>query len=169
MTSTDTVPLVVPPGEGRHVWHLDTLKSFKALARDTGGRLALWEELLPGNSSPPLHVHHGDDEAWFLLDGMLTFQVEDRTWTVEAGSFVWAPRGLPHTFRVDSPSARLLGIAVPAGFEEFFLATGRPAEAPAIPPPPEGPPDIEALVTAARQYGCDILGPPMPAAGTVEA
>jgi mannose-6-phosphate isomerase-like protein (cupin superfamily) len=169
---TSTVPLVVPPGAGRHLWHLDNLMTFKALSADTGGRLALWEQLLPRDSSPPLHVHHRDDEAWFVLDGALTFQVEDRRWTAEEGSFVWAPRGLPHTFRVDSPTARILGIGIPAGFEEFFLATGRAAEAVALPPAPEEPPDIAGLVAAARQYACDIVGPPMAGgsgpAGTVE-
>jgi quercetin dioxygenase-like cupin family protein len=163
MTSsrTDPAPFAVPAGEGRHLWHLDTLKTFKALADDTGGRLAVWEERLPHRSSPPLHVHHEDDEAWFVLDGALTFQVAESTWTAEAGTFVWAPRGLPHTFRVDSPTARLLGLAVPGGFDRFVVATGRPAEAATLPPPPEGPPDIGALVVAAREHGMEVVGPPL--------
>ena len=162
-TTTETLgtPLVVPPGEGRHLWHIDNLMTFKALAADTGGRLALWEQSLPHRSSPPLHVHHRDDEAWYVLEGSLTFQVGEDTWAAAAGSFVWAPRGLAHTFRVDSPTARLLGMAVPAGFEEFFLATGRPATSPTIPPPPDGPPDMGALVAAAARHGADLLGPPM--------
>ena len=157
-----TAPLVVPPGEGRHWWHIDNLMTFKALAADTGGRLALWEQALPHGSSPPLHVHHREDEAWYVLQGSITFRVADDTWTAEGGSFVWAPRGLPHTFRVASSTARLLGIAVPAGFEGFFLDTGRPAGTPTIPPPPDGPPDIGALVAAAARYGSEVLGPPLP-------
>ncbi len=161
ITEATGTPLAVPAGEGRHLWHIDNLMTFKALAADTGGRLALWEQLLPHRSSPPLHVHTREDEAWYVLEGALTFQVEDRTWTAEAGSFLWAPRGLPHTFRVDSPTARLLGIAVPAGFEQFFLETGRPAQEPAIPPPPDGPPDMGALVAAAARHGSELLGPPL--------
>ncbi len=162
-TATDTLgtPLVVPPGEGRHVWHLDNLMTFKALSQETGGRLAVWEQLLPHRSSPPLHVHHDDDEAWFVLDGVLTFQVQDATFTAERGCFVWAPRGLPHTFRVDSPTARVLGLALPAGFDQFVLATGRQAQSATIPPPSEGPPDMAALVGAAREHGMDVLGPPL--------
>jgi mannose-6-phosphate isomerase-like protein (cupin superfamily) len=160
-TTTTTSALAVPPGEGRHVWHIDNLMTFKALATDTGGRLALWEQSLPERSSPPLHVHHHDDEAWYVLEGSLTFQVADETYAAGAGSFLWAPRGLPHTFRVDSPTARILGIAVPAGFEQFFLETGRPAEQPTIPPPPDGPPDLDGLVAAAARHGADLLGPPM--------
>ncbi len=129
--------------------------------RETGGRLTAWEELLPQRSSPPLHVHHDEDEAWFVLDGSLTFQVADSTWTADTGSFVWAPRGLPHTFRVDSPTARMLALAVPGRFDRFVRATGRPADAPTLPPPPEGPPDLAGLVAAAREHGMEILGPPL--------
>lgn len=156
-----TLPVVRAPGAGTAIWHLDTLKTFKALSGDTGGRLVAWEELLPHRSSPPLHVHHGDDEAWFVLDGQLTFQVGESSWTAQAGAFVWAPRGMPHTFRVDSPTARLLALAVPGEFDRFALATGRPAEAATLPPPPDGPPDMERLVGAAREHGIEILGPPL--------
>lgn len=166
MTSTqETVPLVTGPGQGRSIWHLDTLFTFKALAADTGGRLAAWEQVLPHRSSPPVHVHRTDDEAWFVLDGTVTFQVADSTWTAEAGTFVWAPRGVAHTFRVDSPTARLLGLAVPGGFDEFVLATGRPAQGLTLPPPPDGPPDMAALIAASRAHGMDVLGPPLGPAG----
>ena len=164
MTAPDTTqnaPLVRAPGEGTAIWHLDNLMTFKALAEDTGGRLAVWEQLLPHRSSPPLHVHHGDDEAWFVLDGSVTFQVAESSWQAEAGAFVWAPRRLAHTFRVDSSTARLLGLAVPGGFDRFVLATGRPAESATIPPPPDGPPDMGRLVAAAREHGMDVLGPPL--------
>ena len=156
-----TAPVVRAPGEGTAIWHLDTLKTFKALSEETAGRLAAWEELLPQSSSPPLHVHRNDDEAWYVLDGTLTFQVADATWSAEAGSFVWAPRGLPHTFRVDSLTARLLALAVPSGFDRFVRTTGRPAGGVTLPPPPDGPPDMAALVTAAREEGIEILGPPL--------
>jgi mannose-6-phosphate isomerase-like protein (cupin superfamily) len=164
MTPSDTaqtVPVVTAPGEGTAIWHLDTLMTFKALASETGGRLAVWEQLLPHSSSPPLHVHHGDDEAWFVLDGMLSFQVGESSWTAEAGAFVWAPRGLPHTFRVESPTARMLALAVPGGFDRFVVATGRPAEAATLPPAPDGPPDMGRLIGAAREHGMEVLGPPL--------
>ncbi|UOY03490.1 quercetin 2,3-dioxygenase [Blastococcus sp. PRF04-17] len=162
MTTTEqSAPFVTGPEEGRAVWHIDNLMTFKALAEHTGGRLAAWEQLLPHHSSPPLHVHHDADEAWFVLDGSITFRVDGDEVTAGAGSFVWAPRGLPHTFRVDSPTARVLGLALPGGFDRFVVATGRPAEALTLPPPPDGPPDMGALVAAARQHGMEVLGPPL--------
>ena len=154
MTTSSTEHAVVhAPGEGTAIWHIDTLMTFKALSEDTGGRLAVWEQLLPRRSSPPLHVHSEEDEAWFVLEGELTFQVGDRTCSAATGSFVWAPRGLPHTFRVDSPTARVLALAVPGRFDRFVRATGRPAEEPTLPPPPEGPPDMAALGGEAAWHG----------------
>ncbi|TFV81303.1 cupin domain-containing protein [Blastococcus sp. CT_GayMR20] len=162
MTTTEQgAPFVAGPGEGRAIWHIDNLMTFKALTDDTGGRLAAWEQLLPHRSSPPLHVHSDADEAWFVLDGTITFRVQEDEFSAEAGSFVWAPRGLAHTFRVDSPTARVLGLALPGGFDRFVLATGRPAEALTLPPPPDGPPDMGALAGAAREHGMEVLGPPL--------
>jgi quercetin dioxygenase-like cupin family protein len=162
MTTTEpSAPFVTTPGAGRAIWHLDTLKTFMALSEHTGGRLTAWEELLPHHSSPPLHVHRDADEAWLVLDGSLRFRVEDDEFTADAGSFVWAPRGRPHTYRVDSPTARVLGLALPGGFDRFVVATGRPAEALTLPPPPDGPPDIAALVAAAAEHGMEIVGPPL--------
>jgi mannose-6-phosphate isomerase-like protein (cupin superfamily) len=160
-SGTQPPPVVQAPGEGAAIWHIDTLKTFKALGEDTGGRLVAWEELLPHLSSPPLHAHAADDEAWFVLEGELTFQIGDGAFTVTAGSFVWAPRTVPHTFRVDSSTARLLGLALPGTFDRFVRATGTPAAARTLPPPPQAPPDMAALVGAARQHGIEILGPPL--------
>ncbi len=155
------MPIVRAPGQGTAIWHLDTLMTFKALSDDTEGRLTAWEQLLPHHSSPPLHVQSDEDEAWLVLDGDLTFRVADSTWSAGAGSFVWAPRGLPHTFRVDSPTARLLAVAIPGRFDRFVQTTGRPAQAPTLPPPPDGPPDMARLVAAAREHGMEVLGPPL--------
>jgi mannose-6-phosphate isomerase-like protein (cupin superfamily) len=155
-------PFVTRAGEGTALWHLDTLKVLKAVGAATDNRLMLWEELLPQHSSPPLHVHHREDEAWYVLDGSLTYRVEEDETAAGAGDFVWAPRGRPHTFRVESPTARLLGLVVDAGFEEFFLASGTPAQELILPPPPDGPPDLDALIAHAGAVGVDIVGPPMP-------
>lgn len=156
-------PFVTRAGEGAAVWHLDNLMVFKAIGAATGNRLAVWEQLLPQHSSPPLHVHHRDDEAWYVLDGSITFLVDGEEMVVHGGDFVWAPRDLPHTFRVESQTARVLGLGLPAGFEEFFLGTGRPAPELSLPPAPDGPPDLQQLLPAAHAVGCDVVGPPMPA------
>lgn len=155
-------PFVTRSDEGTALWHFDHLKVLKAMGEATGGRLAVWEELLPRHFSPPLHVHRDDDEAWYVLDGAITFQVDGTEHRVEAGDFLWAPRALPHSFRVESPTARMLGLALPARIEEFFVATARPASAHTLPPESTDLPAQEELIHAAHLAGCDIIGPPMP-------
>ena len=156
-----TRPFVTGPAEGQAVWYLDVLRQIKAPAAATGGQISVAEQVLPQGSSPPLHVHHREDEAFYILEGELTCRAGDQMLTATAGSFVWMPREVPHTFRVDSPSARMLTICVPGGFDEFFSAIGRPAEELTLPPPPEAPPDQEVMVAHAHAYGVEFVGPPM--------
>ena len=77
-----------------------------------------------------------------------------------AGSFVYGPRDVPHTFVVTSPQARFLLVTEPAGFESFMRAVAEPAGALEIPPPASEPPDFEQLAALAAEYGIEILGPP---------
>ena len=155
-------PFSVPAGGGRATW-TDGLHLYKALAADTGGALALWESLLPRGFSPPLHVHSREDEAFYVLDGELTFRLGDRLVPAPAGTFLWGPRDVPHQFRVDSPTARLLTLFVPGGGEEIFFHMSRPAEAPTMPPPSGQPamPPPELIAMEEQRYGEKVLGPPM--------
>jgi hypothetical protein len=77
-----------------------------------------------------------------------------------AGSFVYGPKGLPHTFIVSSEVARFLLVTEPAGFERFTRALGQPAERREIPPPSTDPPDVDGLAKLAATFGLQIVGPP---------
>jgi uncharacterized RmlC-like cupin family protein len=109
----------------------------------------------------PLHVHHCEDEGFWILEGEFTFQVGDETIEASPGSFVFGPKDVPHTYNVGSGPARLLYVLSPAGFEDFIYATSEPAEELTLPPLPEGPPDpeeMERLGALARQHGIELLG-----------
>ena len=149
-------------GEGEARWWLGvSLVTIKATGRETGGRYTLVEVLEPEGEEAPLHVHHNEDEGFWILEGELTFEVGDETIKASPGSFLFGPRDVPHRYTVDSGPARLLFILSPSGFEEFIYATSEPAKELTLPPPPEGPPDeaeMEQLMALARQYGAEILG-----------
>ena len=87
----------------------------------------------PGFKGPPLH-HHGFDEAFYVLEGELTFQLRDEVFTRGAGGLAFAPRNIPHTYanHSDAP-ARALLVCTPAGFERYFAR--RQAERDGIDPP----------------------------------
>lgn len=111
-------------------------------------------------TEPPLHIHHREDEAWYILDGRMTFYVGDEVLEATAGCFAFAPRGIPHTFTVDAEPTRVLVLASPAGFERFALELGQPA-ASDTPPPSLAMPAPEVLGPVAERYGIEVVGPPV--------
>ena len=98
---------------------------------ESDDQVAIIELTVPaGWDGPPLH-HHAFDEAFYLLDGELTFQLGDELVTAGPGSVTFAPRGIHHTLANLSPAtARFLLVCTPAGFERRF-------EPSATKPPPE--------------------------------
>jgi mannose-6-phosphate isomerase-like protein (cupin superfamily) len=145
--------------EGDARWWFGGLATIKATKEQTGGQYTL-VEVLNAEGEGPLHVHHREDEGFWVLEGELTFEVGGDTLKAGPGSFVFGPRDVPHRYTVESGPARLLYILSPAGFEEFIYATSEPARERTLPPVPEGPPseaEMEQLRALARQYGGELL------------
>ena len=153
-------PIALAPEEGEALWAFGFLATMKASSETTGGRVAVIEHLGSQGAGSPLHVHHREDEWFYVLDGELTFWVGGDVVNAPAGSFVYGPRDVPHTFIVASEQARFLLVTEPAGFDGFFRAASEPAARLEIPPAPTEPPDIEGLTALAATYGIEILGPP---------
>jgi quercetin dioxygenase-like cupin family protein len=146
-------------GEGEARWWLGGLATVKATGKETDGRYTLVEVLEP-EGEQPFHVHHREDEGFWVLEGELTFEVGDETIKASPGSFLFGPKDVPHRYTVESGPARLLFVLSPAGFEEFIYATSEPAKERTLPPPPKGPPseaEMEQLRAVARQHGARLL------------
>ena len=152
-------PFVVAAGQGQSVWSLGGRFTTKADAAVTEERFALVEALAFQSTEPPLHIHHREDEAWYILDGKMTFYVADEVLEATAGCFAFAPRGIPHTFTVDVEPTRVLLFASPAGFEHFALELGQPAHGD-TPPASLAVPPPEVLGPVAERYGIEVVGPP---------
>lgn len=153
-------PLFAAPGEGRATWFQPNRMTVKATTETTGGAFGLLESWVAAGSSPPLHVHHREDESFWVLEGRVRFRCGDEEFVGEPGAFVFLPRDVPHTFIVEGDApARLLTLLTPGGGEGFFLDGGREPEGPGL--PPAGPPDVAKLKQVAEQYGSEIIGPPL--------
>jgi quercetin dioxygenase-like cupin family protein len=146
------------------VWYLDCLFTILAASEETGGQFGLIESLSPKGTEPPRHVHSSEDETFYLLEGEITFYIGEETYKATPGMFVFAPRGIPHSYTFETDVIRMLVLITPGGFEEFFRPAhlSEPAQAPELPPPSEGPPDVGALVAALEQRGVEVVGPPGP-------
>lgn len=147
-------------GEGDSHWYLDNLVTVKATAQATNGAYSLLEFTSPASSGPPLHVHTNEDEAIYVIEGEITYKIGDQTLKAGAGAFVLLPKGIPHTFRVETP-AKALTILSPPGFESYFMEAREPAKEKTLPPPPAGPPDFEKLGAIAAKLGNNVVGPPL--------
>ena len=148
------------PGEGQRVWFLDNLMTIKVGAAQTAGAYMVVECLLAPGFGPPPHIHHQDDEAFYILSGELSGFCGERTWRGGPGTFVFMPRGIPHGFHVegDTPT-QVLQLGNGSGFERFIAEAGELAQAPTL-PPTVGPTEIARMLATAPKYAIEILPPP---------
>lgn len=159
MNTTTAAAYILAAGEGPGIWFLGTLMQIKVDAARTAGAYMAVECLLAPGFGPPPHIHHRDDEAFYILEGELSGFSGDHTWRGGAGTFVFMPRGLPHTFRVEGATpARVLQLGNGSGFERFIAEAGEVAQASTL-PAPAGPSEIGRMLATAPKYGIEILPP----------
>jgi quercetin dioxygenase-like cupin family protein len=151
-------PVATLSGEGEARWWFDGLAEIKVTAEQTGGLLSILEITEPPNAAAPLHVHHREDEGFWILEGDVTFQVGDATIEAHAGDFAFGPRGVPHAYEVGDAGCRMLYIMTPGGFENLVRDMSVPAETRTLPPPSDEEPDWEHVAAVAKANGCELLG-----------
>ncbi len=143
-------------GEGRSIWIVGDTYTFKAVGADTNGALVLFEGTVSPQLGPPPHIHHREDEFYYVLEGELEILDGDRTFMASAGSFVHIPRGTLHRFKnMGATPARMLTFFTPAGMENFFFEAGLPAQEGGS-APPLGPKEIGRTLAAAPKYGMEL-------------
>ena len=108
-------------------WWFGALAEIKAGAADTGGQMTIIEVTEHPGAEAPLHVHHRDDEGFWILEGDVTFEVGDTTIEASAGDYVFGPRDIPHRFTVGDRGCRMLFILMPGGIEDLIQVTSEPA------------------------------------------
>ena len=156
---SNRTPIVLGPEEGEALWCFGALTTVKAGGEQTAGTYSLIEDFAPKSDGTPLHRHREDDEAFYVLDGEMTFSLEGgQLFRASAGAFVHIPGGTIHAVRIDSDSARYLIITTPR-HEHFYRAIAEPAEQRTL--PLEAPMDMERIESACEAYGVELVGPPL--------
>lgn len=147
-----------------HLWFLNSLETIRVSESDGSDRVSVIEHSVPAGDSPPLHIHHTEDEIFYILEGEFRLQIDGQEQRVGPGASVLTPKGIPHTYRAESPDGgRFLTITTRGDFERFVRAAGRPAERVEL-PKPAGPPTPEkfaAFAKLAGEFGIEFVGPPL--------
>jgi mannose-6-phosphate isomerase-like protein (cupin superfamily) len=147
-------------GEGRAVWFFGGLLTWKAVGRDTEGRYEFVEQWGKRGFAAPVHLHEREAEAFYVLDGEMTFVLGNKNVPATAGSFLYVPQQTKHAFVIESEDARFLALASPSGLEPFVNELGKPAKALTLPPPSESMPSPQQIEAAALKHGQKFFGPP---------
>jgi quercetin dioxygenase-like cupin family protein len=149
-----TAAVALGPGEGVTIeGPAGGPLTFKVRGEQSGGAMTAIENLIAPGDGPPLHVHRGENEAWYVIEGELRFRLGEDEASAPAGSFVFVPRGTPHCFQNpgDRP-ARILVVFTPSGMERFFDRFA------SLPPGAAAP---EAFRSIGSEVGMDVVGPPL--------
>jgi quercetin dioxygenase-like cupin family protein len=143
-------------------WFLGTAIKILVSASDGNDDLCVVEHRMPRGESPPLHVHRNEDEVFVLLEGRMRLQLDGCTVQLEKGQATLAPKGLPHSFVVESDEARVLTITKGHDFETMLREMSRPAAGAGLPPRKAPTPEmVAALTDTCRRHNIDMIGPPL--------
>lgn len=135
------------------IWGLIPLAT-KLSSRDTGGAAYIFQHTNMGKGGPPRHLHHAQDEWFYVVAGRFIVEVGDERFELNDGDSLFAPRRIPHAWaHVGDMPGTLITLVSPAGtFESFIRDAAR------LPSPP-GPEEMNATFTA---HNMTIVGPPLP-------
>jgi quercetin dioxygenase-like cupin family protein len=156
MAEEDRRAFVTAPGDGQTVKNpLGGPLTFTARGEQTGGALTAFESTAAPGEGPPLHRHTSEDELLYVLQGRLRFRLETTIHEAPAGSVVFIPKGVPHTWQNtgDGPASFLV-LFTPAavGMEQFFERSAKLGDDTRV---------ADAFKRFASDAGMEVLGPPL--------
>jgi quercetin dioxygenase-like cupin family protein len=145
---------------GKSLWLTSDLFVFKTTSEDTNGAFSLADVSAGPDFGPPPHIHHREDETFYVTGGSFEFTIGGQTFTAGAGSLVYLPKGVVHEHHAAGGApATALVLYTPAGVERFIEEAGKPAPDPTARPRPPEMPELEKIVGIAQKYGIEVPPP----------
>ena len=153
---------VVPTDKGEAYWVLGGLITYLITGEESGGSYFTLIVDVGPEVGPPPHIHHLEDEQFYVLEGQLTYLVNDQTFQLNTGDFIHIPRGTVHSFKNGRKPSRLLATFSPAGMEGFFREVGDRVDDRLKSPPPVTEAVIARFLAAETRWKDhhDTLPPP---------
>lgn len=153
------------PGTGRGTWAMGSLFEHVLEATQCEGRLGVAVVTQPPGIATPLHRHSNEAEAFFVLEGRLSYRAGDEQFEMYEGCFIYLPQNVPHAFRIrgDQP-AKILALTAPGGLLQLYDDVGIPATEMRLPGADGLTPEVEIprWAEVGPRYGLEVIGPPIP-------
>jgi quercetin dioxygenase-like cupin family protein len=134
--------------------------TFLITGEQTGGAYFVAEVVVRPGSGPPPHIHHREDETFYILEGEISARLGDKAITASAGDFINIPRGTPHSFKNEGDRLlRMISTFTPAGMERYFEEAFYPAPDRSAMPAMPTKELIDRAIATAPMHGLEILLP----------
>jgi quercetin dioxygenase-like cupin family protein len=150
-------PVVLPDVGRPGYWLFGDHATFVATAKDTNNQFSLFDFTTIPQGGPLVHTHYLEGEFAYILEGEVSYQIHDETFTATPGSFIYEPLGHPHAFaNLGTETARHLVFSFPSGLENLFAESGIPGSrfSPPTPPPPSSD-FVDNNVKLLNKYGIE--------------
>ena len=154
MSTTDASAAHVSADEGERLSFMGMDLIWKITSTMSGGSLCSFMQIAPPGTGVPLHVHHHDNEFFYLLEGSLRMLAGDETFTMEVGDTVLLPKGTPHAFVATSeqPAHVLVTLSLSAGSDYESMFEGLVGLAPT---------DLERILSVCGANDVEFITPPV--------
>jgi mannose-6-phosphate isomerase-like protein (cupin superfamily) len=158
----DGLVTVCLAGQGPATWAMGSLFERLVGSERTGGALGVSVVTQPPGLASPTHIHTRESEAWFVLEGSLTYRAGTELVDLTGGDFIYLPANVPHAFRVTGKTtARYLALTIPGGLLDIYDEVGRPADQRRLPDGGIPAADIQRWNELAPNFGLHVVGPPL--------
>jgi mannose-6-phosphate isomerase-like protein (cupin superfamily) len=150
--------LLLKPAQGPSFSVVGDIVTFKAVSENTNGQYTLFELRVDPEIGPPPHIHHREDEAFYIQEGELEFHLGDQTVIATPGTFLYPPKGHLHYFKnITNQRVKMLVWCMPAGIEKYFIEVGVPVDDPESPSRPVTQEAIDRVLAAGPKYGIEFI------------
>lgn len=150
MKTQDLSPKILQGSEGLHFTVFGASMTYKVTAEDTGGAYSLAMEITPPHGGLPLHIHHREDEAMYILEGEYEIQCGDQVFRAIPGTFAFLPKNVPNRYQnVGDTPGKFLYITSPGGFEKLVEQTSVLMSSES--------PDMQKVQEAGQRHGIEFI------------
>ena len=158
---TEKMELVlVNAGEGEALSVGGDKVIIKTDGSQTEGEFALMEYFVSPGGGPPAHVHHYEEESFYILEGQFEFTLDGETVKAGPGTFLKSPADIAHSLKnTGTETGRMLVLVTPSGLEDYFRKVGHKLPDISAPVPAFGPEDAAKLTAFAPQFGLEFIPP----------